>query len=101
LDEESERCIVNFRPEDHRENLKFVRPFRVTLAQMSSYKCITIASFKPYTVSIEETAIHYVHEKSASKNVIPLLLLRRWASTVPVSELNEVIRPLVSLANGQ
>ena len=59
----------------------------------------TLNSFKQYTVTIEGTTIHYIYEKSTSKNSIPLLLLHGWGSTV--SEFNKVIKPLVNPPSGQ
>ncbi|KAG9103479.1 hypothetical protein FRC07_009981, partial [Ceratobasidium sp. 392] len=59
----------------------------------------TLNSFKQYTVTIEDTTIHYIYEKSSAKNAIPLLLLHGWGSTV--SEFNKVIKPLVSPPPGQ
>ncbi|QRV81372.1 epoxide hydrolase [Ceratobasidium sp. AG-Ba] len=59
----------------------------------------TLNSFKQYTVNIEDTTIHFIHEKSSAKNAIPLLLLHGWGSTV--SEFNKVIKPLVNPPSGQ
>ncbi|KAG9074876.1 hypothetical protein FS749_013506, partial [Ceratobasidium sp. UAMH 11750] len=59
----------------------------------------TLNSFKQYTVTIEGTTIHYIYEKSSTKNAIPLLLLHGWGSTV--SEFNDVIKPLVNPPSGQ
>ncbi|KAG8685191.1 hypothetical protein FRC11_010963 [Ceratobasidium sp. 423] len=56
-------------------------------------------SFDQYLVEIEDTTIHFVHQKSTHKNAIPILMLHGWGSTV--SEFNKVIDPLVNPPEGE
>lgn len=56
-------------------------------------------SFDQYLIDIEDTTIHFIHQKSSHKNAIPLLLLHGWGSTV--SEFNKVIHPLVNPPEGE
>lgn len=51
---------------------------------------------KHFTATIEGLTIHYVHEKSAEPNAIPLVLHHGWPSSF--LEFEPVIKPLTKLA---
>ncbi|CCO28784.1 epocide hydrolase domain-containing protein [Rhizoctonia solani AG-1 IB] len=55
--------------------------------------------FSQYLVDIEGATIHFIYEKSRSKNAIPLLLLHGWPSSIV--EYHRVIKPLVDAPDGQ
>ncbi|KAL0956250.1 hypothetical protein HGRIS_002404 [Hohenbuehelia grisea] len=55
--------------------------------------------FDHYTVEIENTQIHLIHQKSSRSDAIPLLVLHGWPFSI--LEYRHVIEPLVNPPQGQ
>ena len=51
-------------------------------------------SFDQYTTMIDDLNIHFIHQRSANSDAIPLLLVHGWPGSI--SELYKIIDPLVN-----